>query len=371
MALRTLDLCSGIGGLGAGVSLVLPLRCACYVEREAFPAANLVAAMEAGLLDQAPVWNDLRTFDAQRWRGGLDLLLAGFPCQPHSIAGRKKGEADDRWLWPDVRRIIDETGVPLVFLENVRNLLHSGGEAVVGDLSEMGFRIEAGIYSAREVGAPHIRERLFILAAMGDADRLLQQGRRCGPGSEGIPAEAASGSSRDPALGDPSDRQLLSAERGEVIGAGTEGAGEALAEPSIVGRGARSGDETIGADGDGRNAERCDAAIPDANSNVIRLDEQREARGRVDISDRGETEPEHAGEPLPLWPPLPDDPDGWREYIELGGPEPGVCRGLNGIPDRLDRLRALGNAVVPQQAAFAFADLSSRMIGESYEQPAA
>src|SRR6218665_253854 len=96
MALHAIELFAGVGmlgeGLRAGLShLGIPHRTVCHVEREAHAAASLVARMEEGSLDAAPVWSDVCTFDAAAWRGRVDLIAAGFPCQDLSVAGRRAG----------------------------------------------------------------------------------------------------------------------------------------------------------------------------------------------------------------------------------------------------------------------------------------
>ena len=89
------------GGLELGLRLAVPdAHAVCYVEGEAYVASLLVAHMEAGRLDPAPVWSDVRTFDGTSWRGTVDCITAGYPCQPFSIAGRKRAEQDPRHLWP-------------------------------------------------------------------------------------------------------------------------------------------------------------------------------------------------------------------------------------------------------------------------------
>lgn len=172
MALRpaVLSLCSGGGGLDLGVCLAWERitgtwpRVVGYVEREAFAAATLVAGMEAQALDHAPIWDDLATFDGRPWRGKVDIVTAGFPCQPFSVAGQRKGIEDERWLWPHVARIVGEVGPAVAFLENVPGLLTAGFGYVLGSLAEMGLNAEWGCFSAAEVDASHLRERLFILA---------------------------------------------------------------------------------------------------------------------------------------------------------------------------------------------------------------
>lgn len=93
---HVLSLCSGVGMHDVGLGTVFHARTICYVEREAFAASQLVGLMEAGCLDQAPVWSDLATFDARPWRGVVDFLVAGLPCQPYSVAGKRKGNKDRR-----------------------------------------------------------------------------------------------------------------------------------------------------------------------------------------------------------------------------------------------------------------------------------
>lgn len=168
--IRGLSLCAGVGGLDLGVAIADPrFRTVCYVEREVFAASVLVARMGDAALCDAPVWDDLTAFDGHAWRGAVDIVLAGYPCQPFSSAGDRLGEADPRHLWPHVRRIIAETGARRVFLENVEGHVSLGFSSVRSDLAAMGFRIRAGLFSAAEAGAPHWRRRLFVLA---DADGL-------------------------------------------------------------------------------------------------------------------------------------------------------------------------------------------------------
>ena len=165
MAIHALSLCSGIGGLDLGLKVGCPgFRTVCYVEREAYAAATLVARMEESSLDKAPIWDDVATFDGKPWRENVDIILAGYPCQPFSQAGTRKGTKDERHLWPHISRIIKETKPEICFFENVARHLTNGFEEIWRDLRQMGFEVEAGIYSPCEAGAPHLRRRLFILA---------------------------------------------------------------------------------------------------------------------------------------------------------------------------------------------------------------
>jgi DNA (cytosine-5)-methyltransferase 1 len=165
---RVLSLCAGIGGIDLGLSLALPAaRTVCYVENEATACEKLVARIEDGALDDAPVWTDLRTFNGRKWRGLVHCVSGGYPCQPFSCAGKQRGAKDPRHLWPHVARIIREVQPEWVFLENVANHLRIGFREVARELRAMGYRVEAGLFSATEVGAPHLRKRLFVLAHWG------------------------------------------------------------------------------------------------------------------------------------------------------------------------------------------------------------
>ncbi|TRA97053.1 MULTISPECIES: DNA cytosine methyltransferase [Agrobacterium] len=171
------SLCAGVGGLELGLHIAeQSYRTVCYVEREAFPAATLVARMEDKALDKAPVWDDVTTFDGTPWRGKVHILTAGYPCQPFSFAGRRRGEDDPRHLWPHVRRIVGELDPEWCFFENVEGHMSLGADTVFGDLQSLGFTVKAGLFSALECGASHIRRRLFIVAH-ADKVPLLQQDR--------------------------------------------------------------------------------------------------------------------------------------------------------------------------------------------------
>lgn len=173
MALHTLSICSGIGGLDLGVSRVLDTRVVCYVEREISVAGILVERMAEGALDEAPIYSDLAACDGRPWRGSVDLITAGLPYQPFSVAGKQRGEADERYIWPEFFRIISEVRPAMVFLENVPGIL-KWFETIGEQLSALGYEFEAGLFSAAEVGAPHKRERFFCLAV---AD-TLRSGRQ-------------------------------------------------------------------------------------------------------------------------------------------------------------------------------------------------
>jgi DNA (cytosine-5)-methyltransferase 1 len=167
---RILSLCTGLGGLDLGVEIAAPnTRVVCAIERDAYCSSILAQSMEQGHISQAPIWDNLYTFYGRPWRGAVDCITAGYPCQPFSVAGQKRGAADARHLWPEVFRIIGECGPPLVFLENVARHLTSGFDVVARDLQSLGYTVAAMVCRASTVGAPHQRERLFALAVSGSS----------------------------------------------------------------------------------------------------------------------------------------------------------------------------------------------------------
>lgn len=311
MALRTgLALCAGIGGLELGVRLALGPRyhCVGYVERDAYAAAALVARMEDQTLDRAPVWDDLASFPSALYRGAVDLVTAGFPCQPFSVAGSRRGTEDERWLWPDIARIVRVVGPELVFLENVPGLAAHGLGHVLGELAACGYDAEWDVFSAADVGAPQLRRRLFLLAwRVPDA--------------------------RDAIAGD---------------------VGEAMADADGTGlEGWRPEREC----GDERAARPGRAEVGDADRRrreVERLPQHTDER-----STRGDLALGPGDDERFFWPPGPSDTEGWSRYP---GPQPVVRRGTDGTASRVDRLRCLGNAVVPLVAARALRSLGERAL---------
>ena len=336
--LRGLSLCSGIGGLDLGVRIACPsYRTVCFVEREAYAAAVLVARMEDKTLDSAPIWDELTTFDGKPWRGAVDVVVAGFPCQPWSVAGARKGTGDDRWLWPRIAEIVRQVRPRYVFLENVPGLVSGGGLAeVLGGLASLGFDAEWTSVRASDAGAPHRRERVFILAKLqavrddvGDPDGERRPGDPRLASLTGSQEEERGAEPRVPG-------------GGHVAGAGCDG------ENRVQRDGKRCGGEATNAGG--KNADV--GVAHNGDPHVAGLEGHGAHRKRTDQ--------------LPSWPPSPEDRRGWRTVLEshpeiVPATEPDVRRVADGTSDRVDRLRALGNAVVPAQAAIAFQELWGRL----------
>jgi len=160
-----LSLCSGYGGIDIGLRRVLPnLRTVAYAEIEAFAVENLLARMEGGQLDAAPIWSDLKSFPWADFSGLVDILSGGYPCQPFSAAGKRAGADDPRHLWPFISTGIALMRPSLCFFENVEGHISLGLPNVIEDLGRLGYRATWGIFSAAECGAPHQRKRVFIMA---------------------------------------------------------------------------------------------------------------------------------------------------------------------------------------------------------------
>jgi DNA (cytosine-5)-methyltransferase 1 len=160
-----ISFCPGILGIERGLKRAgIHSRVMAYVEIEALICANLVAGMEAGILDPAPIWTDAKTFDARPFRGRIHGIIGGYPCPGESLAGLREGHLYKGFLWPYLRRAIPATRPLFCFFENVDDHFTGTYPIVQRSLRNMGYRVEAGVYSAEEVGATHERQRLFILA---------------------------------------------------------------------------------------------------------------------------------------------------------------------------------------------------------------
>ena len=208
-----LSLCPGMLGLERGFERAgkrlnwQPHRTAAYVEIEAFIVANLVSQMEQGLLAPTPVHSNIKTFDGKPFRGKIHGILGGYPCQPFSLAGERKGEDDPRHLWPFISGIIKAIEPVFCFFENVSGHLSLGYGEVYRSLRDMGYSVEAGIFTAEEVGAPHQRERLFILAIkLGNTNNFAKEsrgegGELCGTGDFNSLKKGEWGEKRIPVIG--------------------------------------------------------------------------------------------------------------------------------------------------------------------------
>lgn len=163
MTLRIGELCAGYGGLSMAVQAVIPAEVAWFADNN--PAAATVLKHH---WPDTPNHGDITTVDWSTVEP-VDILTAGFPCQPVSNAGLRKGLEDERWLWPEIARAIGALRPSYVVLENVAAIATRGLDTVLGDLAALGFDAEWGTLRASDVGAPHQRNRWFCLAWPADA----------------------------------------------------------------------------------------------------------------------------------------------------------------------------------------------------------
>ena len=154
-------------GAGGGIlgGYLLGWRTVCAVEWEPYPASVLCARQNDKILPTFPIWDDVQTFDGKPWRGIVDVVSGGFPCQDISAAGKGAGITGERsGMWREMARIIGEVRPKYAFVENSPMLTVRGLGAVLGDLAEMGFDARWGVLGAADVGANHKRERIWIVA---------------------------------------------------------------------------------------------------------------------------------------------------------------------------------------------------------------
>ena len=179
--MRELALFAGAGG-GILGGLLLGWRTVCAVEIDPYARSVLLARQNDWTLAPFPVWDDIRTFDGTAWRGAVDVVSGGFPCQDISAAGRGAGIDGERsGLWGEMARIIREVRPRFAFVENSPMLTSRGLGRVLGDLAEMGFDAEWGVLGADDCGAPHRRERIWILAHAERAERRPKSEERNEP----------------------------------------------------------------------------------------------------------------------------------------------------------------------------------------------
>lgn len=283
--LTILDLFSGIGGFSLGLERA-GLRTIAFCEIEPFCRKVLGKHWP-----HVPIAQDIRQLtyengilcDAGRaiYEGGIDLICGGFPCQPFSVAGRKKGTEDHRDLWPQMFRIIQQAQPSWVIGENVANFTNLAFTRSKTDLEREGYTVQPFIIPACAVGAPHRRDRVWIIA---HAD-----GKRCQSGSD-----------------HRQERSILHHQHGH--------AEEDQRSGNIGQRGTCSAGAVAADDG----CERIQGSEPQSLSGQQAFSWCKDVRRTADYFNR------------------PDIP------------EPLICGNSDGFSSRVDRIRALGNAVVPQ-----------------------
>ena len=355
-----ISLCSGYDGIGRGLERVIPnLRTIAHCEIEAYAIANLIAKMEEGQLAACPVFTDIKQFPFRELRGKVTILSAGFPCQPFSSAGKRQATEDPRHLWPWIANGVSAMRPEYCFFENVPGIISSttaDGESVLKyvlrDLEQRGYKCTWGIFSAHEVGAPHQRKRVFILAYRKDIglNRSLaiknQESTEWNDASrqgttQGVGATILGNStSKRPHRGS----ENCEGEQSEVLGERLES--DELANPTSR-QPRQSQARNGGQDTSGGSEEEL------ANSVRGRFEqcESESKEERRTCCESSHTQwPARPGEEQYEW----EEPRVTEAQSKLGG-------ATHGTQHRVDRLRLLGNGVCPQTAELAWRTLWKEM----------
>jgi DNA (cytosine-5)-methyltransferase 1 len=305
---RELSLFTGAGGGLLGTRL-LGWRHVGYVEWNDYCQRVIAQRIADGFLPRAPIFTDVREFAqsgaAEQYRGIADVVSAGFPCQPFSVAGKQLADADERNMWPATADVIRCVQPASVLLENVRGLVSCGYlGTVIGDLADLGYVGRWGVISAADCGAPHRRERLWIVAhAAGEQRHGGEHHSRVGVG--GIAPTEPRNHRGTPNLADPDGVRLA----------------------------------RIGGRGEERIAERGSQYVADTDS--ARLPNLQGGGTNEELERNGT-----AGR------------GGWWDADPADGPEPRMGRMADGVARRVDRLKATGNGQVPAVVARAWRTLA-------------
>jgi len=339
--LNELALFAGAGGGILGGKL-LGWRTVCAVEFEPYAACVLAQRQNDGLLAPFPIWDDVRTFDGAPWRGVVDVVSGGFPCQDISAAGTGKGlEGQRSGLWVEMARIIGEIRPRFVLVENSPMLTSRGLGTVLGDLAALGFDARWGVLGAADVGAPHQRDRIWIVANAELPERWPPSAGRCGDSRR---QDTNCLQERQENAGRPGTGREVVAHTDQERRNGRPRQPRQSGWPES----AHGSFEMAHAEGERRGkarklrrdepAERaaCSGKTLHDSNGLDRLEVWRKAQG----------ESRHPGQP--------DSRD--REHgTNLDWPiEPDVGRVAYGVAGRVDRLKALGNGQVPKCAAEAW-----------------
>lgn len=288
--------------------------------------------MEASELDACPIWTDLKTFNGKPFRGLVDIISGGFPCTPFSCAGLQKGDDDPRHLFPSILNVIRDTQPRVVFLENVEGIISAKLKGdqwsdpagtpvllhVLRELERVGYRSTAGVFSAAEVGAPHQRKRVFILANRNES-RLERRHSRIMPEcSEQLPVGQGSPQMEWPSRPGSQQHEW---EEPRTVG-NTDISRKRSEEPGddgqVLGVQEDQGQEHSASVSGGASGELADAKEHD----------------RRHLQERSET--------------LRSEQQSRRQIkSKLDRATDGTAGGVDATANRVDRLRLIGNGVVP------------------------
>ena len=316
--LNELALFAGAGGGILGGHL-LGWRTICAVEWEPYPASVLISRQNDGILPPFPVWDDVQTFDGKQWRGRVDVISGGFPCQDISCAGKGAGIDGDRSsMWGHMARIIGEVQPRSVFVENSPMLVGRGLARVLGDLAKMGYDAGWCVLGAVDAGAPHKRDRIWLVA----------NSKEFGAGNECEDIRATSGEIDTPDDSSGNCGGDDRPENGKHVGNAHNNGGLPLRKADI--RPEKQPTERAIAVNSGEEMADSDSQRLEELNLTTKPDHSRQSSGRS----------------------TPNRGDSWWAT------EPDVGRVAHGVAARVDRLKAIGNGQVPAVAALAWNTLN-------------
>ena len=373
--MRELSLFTGAGGGLLGTKL-LGWHTVGYVEFDDYCQKVLAQRIEDGFLDEAPIFGDIDEFiesgASKKYAGFVDVVTAGFPCQPFSVAGKQRGQDDERNKWPQTIQTIRDVRPRFALLENVPGLLNSGYfHEILGSLAESGFDVRWDCISAAAVGAPHRRDRLWILAksqhpdpnglgshreeeyflrGLESNDEQISLFGSVGQVLADSEGERYRGRDREERRDEGWNLQQ-SEQTGSAVGSEAEGRcgsrREDVADSSRSRFQARSGDR-MGTEHGSRGNEGQSARSSGQAVRDVADSESAGLQGWNISATESNKEPRFSN-------PGAEDCYGGLNWWST---EPNVGRVANGVASRVDRLKALGNGQVPAVAATAWRILS-------------
>lgn len=347
--LKELSLFSGVGG-GLLASVLLDHKIIGAVEMDSYCCQVLEQRQKDDIFEKFPIFNtDIRDFIrhgyAELYKGRVDVLSAGFPCQPFSVAGKRKAQDDSRNMWPATLECIRIIRPKYCFLENVRGLLSTGYfQEILKDLAESGYDARWRVLSAAELGAPHRRDRLWIVAYTSGTGAGLVSGR---PSRSGGQTRQLTNARQSAMV-----RQEYGTSGAERLDTGSSDVPNTNCEHGI--RGSQS-QQSIGQGGEAWNQPSGRIAnVADANSKrelqpkgSVQNKRGRSSYSTTEVPNSAINRLEKGREASRTRSKRPTTNTWWQT-------EPRVDRLVDGIPNRVDRLKALGNAQVPIVAAKAW-----------------
>ena len=322
-------------GAGGGIlgSHLLGWRTVAAVEIEEYPRAVLLQRQLDGVLPRFPIWDDIKTFDGKPWRGKVDVITGGFPCQDISAAGKGKGLKGERsGLWSEMARIISEVQPSYCLVENSPMLTFRGLDRVLYDLAKMGYDARWGIIGAHHIGAPHKRDRIWIVANARDN---------------------SGGNSKHASIGRNGTRELEATKRTleTITLTGSGKTSQTLSNANEEGLEGQPWD-VIDRDKPRRQQEEQNRPISQSGLSWWDTDPaDLPNANRYGLGDKNRNAPEQGGHKQKNG--LPKRDDHRPTESRLG-------RVANGVANRVDRLKAIGNGQVPGVAKLAWETLIER-----------